>query len=58
MPFLREYRQSSSHTMQLLMALRPFLKPEKQEKVARAAQLSHLIHVGKRFLLERGDGHV
>lgn len=58
MPFLREYRQSSSQTMQLLMALRPFLKPEKQEKVARAAQLSHLIHVGKRFLLERGDGHV
>jgi len=58
MPFIREYRQSNSQTMQLLTALRPFLKPEKQEKVARAAQLSHLIHVGKKFLLERGDGYV
>lgn len=58
MPFLQEYRRSNSQTMQLLTALQPFLKPEKQEKVARAAQLSHLIHVGKKFLLERGDGHV
>ena len=55
MPLLQEYRQSNSQTMQLLMALKPFLKPEKQEKVERAAQLSHLIHVGKKFLLERGD---
>ena len=58
MPLIKEYRQSNSQTMQLLMALRPFLKPEKQEKVARAAQLSHLIHIGKKFLLERRDGHV
>ena len=58
MPLLQEYRQSNSQTMQLLMALRPFLKPEKQAKVERAAQLSHLIHVGKKFLLERGDHHV
>ena len=58
MPILQEYRQSYSQTMQLLMALRPFLKPEKQAKVERAAQLSHLIHVGKKFLLERGDNHV
>ncbi|MBQ2062309.1 MAG: hypothetical protein II458_06500 [Oscillospiraceae bacterium] len=55
LPLVREYSQSSSQTMNLLMALRPFLKPEKQEKVARAAQLSHLIHIGKKFLLERRD---
>ncbi len=57
-PFLREYQRSDSRTMQLLTALQPYLKPEKREKVARAAQLSRLIHVGKKFLLERGDGHV
>ena len=55
MPLIQEYQKSNSQTMQLLMALRPFLKPEKREKVERAAQLSHLIHVGKKFLLERGD---
>ncbi len=58
LPLVQEYSQSNSQTMQLLMALRPFLKPEKQEKVARAAQLSHLIHIGKKFLLERRDGNV
>lgn len=58
MPLIREYSQPSSRTMQLLMALRPFLKQEKQEKVTRAAQLSHLIHIGKKFLLERRDDHV
>lgn len=58
MPLVKEYSQSNSQTMQLLMALRPFLKPEKQEKVARAAQLSHLIHIGKKFLLERRDENV
>ena len=58
LPLVKEYSQSNSQTMQLLMALRPFLKPEKQEKVARAAQLSHLIHIGKKFLLERGGGNV
>ena len=58
LPLIKEYSQSNSQTMQLLMALKPFLKPEKQEKVARAVQLSHLIHIGKKFLLERRDGHV
>ena len=58
LPLLQAYRQGNSQTLQLLMALRPFLKPKKQEKVERAVRLSRLIHVGKQFLLERGDGHV
>ena len=58
LPLVREYGHTDSRTVQLLTALAPFLKPEKRDKVARAAQLSHLIHVGKRFLLEREDGHV
>ena len=39
-------------TVQLLNALRPFLKPEKQGKVERAAHLARLIHLGKKFLSE------
>ena len=41
----------------LLFALRPYLKPERQDKVERALQLARLFRVGKKFLL-KGDGHV
>ena len=48
----RNTRRSNSASMQLLNALRPFLKPEKQGKVERAAHLARLIHLGKKFLSE------
>ena len=54
LPLLQELRQSNSQTTQLLFALRPFLKEEKQPKVERAAKLAHLICIGKRFLTEGG----
>lgn len=54
LPLLQELRQSNSQTTQLLYALRPFLKEEKQSKVERAAKLAHLICIGKRFLTEGG----
>ena len=41
----------------LLFALRPYLKPERQEKVERALQLARLFRVGKKFLL-KGEDHV
>lgn len=44
--------------MQLLYALRPFLKPERQEKVERAARAAKLLHVGKKFLTTMGDPNV
>ena len=44
--------------MQLLYALRPFLKPERRDKVERAARTAKLIHVGKKLLGTMGDGHV
>ena len=45
--------------MQLLNALKPYLKEEKQAKVERAARLARLITVGKRFFTEwEGSGHV
>ncbi len=52
LPLLQEYGKSNSQTMQLLNALRPFLKPEKQDKIERAARLARIIHIGKKFLME------
>lgn len=44
--------------MQLLYALRPFLKPERRDKVERAARTARLIRVGKKLLTDLGDGYV
>lgn len=44
--------QSNSNALQLLRALQPYLKPEKQGKIERAARLARLIHLGKGFLQE------
>ena len=44
--------------MQLLDALRPFLKPERRDKVERAAKTAKLIHVGKRLLQTMGESDV
>ena len=43
---------SMAQVMQLLNALRPFLKEEKQGKIQRAARLARLIHVGKKLLAD------
>lgn len=42
--------QRNSNARALLYALRPYLKPERQEKVERALQLARLIHLGRKFL--------
>ena len=39
-----------SNARQLLYALRPYLKPERQDKIERALQLARLFHLGKKFL--------
>lgn len=52
LPMLQSLTADQSHSMQLLNALKPYLKEEKQAKVERAARLARLITVGKRFLLE------
>ena len=46
-------RIESSETSAFLLALRPFLKPERRDKVERAVQLARLIHLGKLFLLSQ-----
>ena len=58
LPLLQSLTQTSGPTQQLLTALRPFLREEKQEKLQRAAQLAKLIHLGKQFLTEWGGGLV
>ena len=60
LPLLQELSgQENSNARTLLLALRPYLKPERQDKVERAIQLAHLIHTGKTFLTGRGNaGHV
>ncbi len=54
LPLLKEFGKSNSQTMQLLYALRPFLKEEKQGKIERAAKLARMIHIGKKLLTEMG----
>ena len=51
LPLIQELGgQQDSHARQLLYALRPYLKPERQEKVERALQLAKAFHLGKKFL--------
>lgn len=52
LPMLQALSADQSNSMQLLNALKPYLKEEKQSKVERAARLARLITIGKRFLTE------
>jgi len=53
MPLIQELGGTKdSNARQLLYALRPYLNPDRQEKVERALQLARLFHIGKKFLAE------
>ena len=52
LPILQAFSADQSNSMQLLNALKPYLKEDKQSKVERAARLARLITIGKRFLTE------
>lgn len=59
LPLLQEFGgQQDSNAKALLYALRPYLKPERQNKVERALQLARLFHMGKAFLAGWGKDHV
>lgn len=60
LPLLRELTDptGSDQRMALLMALRPFLRPERRDKVEQAARAARLLHLGKRFLTTWGDDYV
>ncbi len=57
LPLLGEFG-GSDERLQLLYALRPFLKPERRDKVERAAKAAKLIHIGKKFLTSMGEPYV
>ena len=51
LPLIQELgSQQDSNARQLLYALRPYLKEDRQAKVERALQLARLFHIGKKFL--------
>lgn len=52
LPLIQELGGGDSNARHLLLALRPYLKAERQEKVERALQLARLFRIGKRFLSE------
>ena len=54
LPLVKELQTPNTHATQLLYALRPYLKEEKQSKIDRAIRLAHLVHVGKKALSEGG----
>ena len=57
LPLISELTASdrSDKKMQLLYALRPFLKAERQEKIDRAAKAAKLLHIGKKLFTSMGD---
>ena len=50
-PLIRELGgDSSSNARTLLYALRPHLKPERQERIERSLQLAKLLRIGRKFI--------
>jgi hypothetical protein len=49
LPLLQRFGTTNTNTQQLLVALKPFLKEEKQAKVDRAARLAKLFVIAKEF---------
>ena len=59
MPLLGELTGGGDdQRVQLLYALRPFLKPQRQEKIDRAVQAAKLIRVGRKLLQTMGEQNV
>ena len=51
LPLIQELGgQRDSNARNLLYALRPYLRSDRQDKVERALQLARLFHLGKKFL--------
>ena len=55
LPLIQELGEQNTNTRALLLALRPYLKVERQGKLEQALQLARLICVGKKFLLNQGE---
>ena len=55
LPLVQELGEQNKNARALLLALRPYLKPERQDKVEQALQLARLICVGKKYFLNQGE---
>lgn len=51
-------RGDDDERLKLLYALRPFLKPERRDKIERAVKAAKLIRIGKKFLTSMGEPYV
>lgn len=60
LPLLQAFNSpaASNERTQLLYALKPFLKQEKQDKIDHALRLARLFHAGKQLFKGFGDQHV
>ena len=59
LPLLGEMNsKESDERIQLLYALRPFLKAERRDKVERAVNAAKMIRIGKKLLTALGDPYV
>lgn len=59
LPLLQECSSEQNDARaQLLYALKPFLKPERQAKIDSALRIARLLRVGKQFFKGFGEHHV
>ena len=47
----------NSRSTALLVAMRPYMKPEKQQKLDRAMQIARMVHIAGAVMKQYGDGH-
>ena len=50
-------RGEASRSTALLMAMRPYMKPEKQEKLDRAMKLTRMVRIAQSVMGQMGGGH-
>lgn len=49
-------KQEKSRSTALLMAMRPYMRPEKQEKLDRAMKIAQMVHIAGTVMKEYGGG--
>lgn len=49
-------KQPQTRSTALLMAMRPYMRPEKQEKLDRAMKIARIVHIASAVMKEYGGG--
>ena len=59
LPLMRELNSPvSGQREQLLQALKPFLREQRQQNIDKALKLAKLLHIGKTYFLEKRGGRL